>query len=134
MSCRTKAIFADDYGCARRCVRRRRARYSQKLPQDNRRALPLPSSPHCAPIPRPIHAVPSLAHMCHRTFLSGSEKEMSGGNYKNYRINIVRCCLFWVKRGSQEKDFNQRKRRGRSTFEAQGTQRSREEKPSAVNA
>src|SRR5882757_4337085 len=30
-----------------------------------------------------FHAVPSLAHMCHpHTSLSGSEKEMSGGNYK----------------------------------------------------
>src|SRR6267378_1528968 len=30
-----------------------------------------------------FHAVPSLAHMCHpHTSLSGSEKEMTGGNYK----------------------------------------------------
>src|SRR5712672_4878241 len=78
-----EAIFADDYGVpgvvsagdARDIVKS-----AGQIIDDFAFALvaPLRADHHDR-----FHAVPSLAHMCHpHTSLSGSEKEMSGGNYK----------------------------------------------------
>src|SRR6266404_944046 len=55
-----------------------------------------------------FHAVPSLAHMYHpHTSLSGSEKEMSGGNYKKTTESTSYAVLgLGASVGSQEKDFN----------------------------
>src|SRR5882724_11861319 len=78
-----EAVFADDYGVpgvvsagdARDIVKS-----AGQIIDDFAFALvaPLRADHHDR-----FHAVPSLAHMCHpHTSLSGSEKEMSGGNYK----------------------------------------------------
>src|SRR5260370_30200669 len=77
-----EAVFADDYGVpgvvsagdARDIVKS-----AGQIIDDFAFALvaPLRADHHDR-----FHAVPSLAHMCHpHTSLSGSEKEVSGGNY-----------------------------------------------------
>src|SRR5258707_310738 len=78
-----EAVFADDYGVpgvvsagdARDIVKS-----AGQIIDDFAFALvaPLRADHHDR-----FHAVPSLAHMCHpHTSLSGSEKEVSGGNYE----------------------------------------------------
>src|SRR5437868_4552151 len=73
-----------------------------------------------------FHAVPSLAHMCHpHTSLSGSEKEMSGGNYKKTTESTSYAVLgLGASVGNQEKDFTTENAEAGAPFEAQGTQRS----------
>src|SRR6267142_5799446 len=60
-----------------------------------------------------FHAVPSLAHMCHpHASLSGSEKEVSGGNYeKNTELTSYAVAAFGASTSSGEKDLTQRGRR-----------------------
>jgi hypothetical protein len=65
--------------------------------------------------------------MCHpHTSLSGSEKEMSGGNYKKTTESTSYAVLgLGASVGSQEKDFNTENAEAGAPFEAQGTKRSR---------
>jgi len=67
-----------------------------------------------------FHAVPSLAHMCHpHTSLSGSEKEMSGGNYKKTTESTSYAVLGLGASVAARKRFNTEKAEAGAPFEAQ---------------